>query len=360
VVDDLSKSDILGVLDHLPPGERNALRDSFTNQVNQLKRLKVLNQSADPGKVAGVEIKSSGLTFDSSDDVVNDRVRVVKVTGGTITLNSDASRIPYTKEFLDAAFPDGDAPTGTNTDSVDFAKEAKDSGEPVRIAVQKVGGKWYPSLMYTLIDSYNREENNSNPTAADSIPAAGESSPENAARALIEAAVASDATKAIAVLDPDDSAALHDYGKLLAQDAGSGDSSYKIDDIQFKTTKVSGGTRVSVTSVTATNTDEDSQAKFSIDGDCVNVEADGDSDQYCATDAFDEFADNDVVLTSTEKTALTNLFKALPNIGVIATESGGKWFISPLRTYTDLGTAVLSGLGGNDLITLIKLVNKER
>ena len=360
VMTDLTKSDILGVLDHLPPGERNALRDSFVDEVTQLKRLKVLDKTADPGKVAGVQIQSSALTFGSSDDVVNDRVHVVKVTGGTITINSDAGKIPYTKEFIEAAFPNG-APSGTSTDTIDIGQQVKDSGKPVRIAVQKVDGKWYPSLMYTVVDSINHDNGNSNPAASDAIPAVGEGSPEDAVRALLTAATKSDVNKAIAVLDPSDSAALHDYGKLLSQSmvAGNG-AAFTIDDVSFNTTKVTGGTRVSLKSITVTDTGGGSKSTVTVVGDCLNIDANNDSKRYCAGDALDLLSNTKIALTSDEKQALTDLFKSLPNIGVVTTQSGGKWFVSPIRTYADLGTAILTGLGDNDLLILIKLANKHR
>ena len=54
MVDDLTNSDLLGVFDDLPPAERNAFRDSVNDEVTQLKRLKVLDSSADANNVSGV------------------------------------------------------------------------------------------------------------------------------------------------------------------------------------------------------------------------------------------------------------------------------------------------------------------
>ena len=361
IVADLSKSDLLGVLDHLPPGERDALRDSFTDEVSQLKRLKVLNSSADPAKVNGVQITSTGLTFDPNDEVINDHVRIAKLTGGTITLNADASQVPYTKEFLDAAFPSGNAPSGKTTNTVDIAQEVAKSGHPARIAVQKVSGKWYPSLMYTILDAYTQDAGKAAPTASDAIAAVGAASPQDAARQIIDAALASDATKAIAILDPTDSAALHDYGKLLTDGSQPEDPSFTIDDISFNTTSVPGGTRVSLQSVAVTSVDDGTKATFAIDGDCIKVSSDSDSRRLCAADLFDNLDSSGVVtLTSDEEAALTDLLKSLPNIGIVTTQSNGKWYVSPIRTYSDLGPALLGGLADNDLITLIKLANKAR
>ena len=74
IVTSLSKSDLLGVLDDLPPAERASIHDSFVSQVSQLKRLKVLNSSADANKVSGVTFAAKGLTYGASV-AVNDHVQ---------------------------------------------------------------------------------------------------------------------------------------------------------------------------------------------------------------------------------------------------------------------------------------------
>ena len=149
---------------------------------------------------------------------MNDHVQLVTVTGGTLTLNSDASKVPYTKEFLDAAF-DGKAPTQTDNQSVDLAKAARQSGHPLRIAVQKVSGKWYPSLMYTVLAAEAQSDGLGNPSAADAIAPLGAGSADDAVRQLITAFTKKDYRSAIALLDPNEDPAMHDYGNLLLRHA---------------------------------------------------------------------------------------------------------------------------------------------
>jgi hypothetical protein len=357
VVNDLTKSDVLGVLDDLPPAERNALRDSFNDEVSQLKRLNVLNSNADPGKVSGVTVTTSGLTFAPTDEVINDHVRIVDVTGGTITVSSDAANVPYTQQFMNAAFPNG-APTGQSSHTVDFGQEAQQTGKPVRIGVEKVGGRWYPSLMYTIVDAANRDDGNRNPTADDAIAPAGSASPDAAVRALIDAAVKSDAGAAIAVLDPNEGAALHDYGDLLAKDAQPSEPDVRIDNTSFVDTSVSGGTRVSLHSITFTSLDDNAQGTVTINGDCLQFSAKK-SQRYCAADILKLIDFADAKMTSEQKRALSDLFTSLPNVGVVTTETDGKWYVSPIRSFAELGTDVLSGLSGNDLIALIGLINQH-
>ena len=52
--------------------------------------------------------------------------------------------------------------------------------------------------------------------------------------------------------------------------------------------------------------------------------------------------------------ALTNLASGLmKNTGVVATEFDGKWYVSPLRTYTELGLSAISDLTPEDVIALV-------
>ncbi|MGH9062323.1 MAG: hypothetical protein ACRDZY_22860, partial [Acidimicrobiales bacterium] len=63
LVGDLDNSDFLGLLDDLAPGEKRALADPVRDEIAQLKRLNVLQSTADPTKVSAVHVAATGLTF---------------------------------------------------------------------------------------------------------------------------------------------------------------------------------------------------------------------------------------------------------------------------------------------------------
>jgi hypothetical protein len=161
----------------------------------------------------------------------------------------------------------------------------------------------------------------------------------------------------IARLDPNEDAALHDYGSLLLRHAPSGSTaSVNLKNITLADTAVAGGTRVSLKSVQftadgATNT-------VTIDGQCAIVATGGRSTRTCASQALDRFG-SDLHLSAAETAALTDLFAAIPKIGAVATKSGGQWFVSPIRTYADLDVSILSNLKNDDLLTLIKLARRQ-
>ncbi|MGI8880136.1 MAG: hypothetical protein ACR2KJ_06415 [Jatrophihabitans sp.] len=356
LVTDLDKADLLGVLDHLPPGERASIVDPITDQVKQLKRLKVLSSSADPKNVSGLDVSATALTYASGDEKINDHLTIVKLTGGKITVNVDLSKVPYTQEFLKIAFKGRSTPTGSRTRTIDIGQVVKQTGEPIRIATQEVSGKWYPSLLYTIADNAVHSGNGRNPTSADYIPAAGASSAEDAVRGLLDAAGKQDATAAIKLLSPDEMAVVHDYGGLIVKGTGSPDPSntFTVTDATFDTSKVSGGTLVSIKSVTVNTSD--GKYGFSVDGDCVSYTSPDNSGKFCAADALKSIG-RDSDISADQKAALQRLFTALPKIGIVATQSGGKWYVSPLRSYGDLLLGVLGNLQDNDLLTLLSLID---
>lgn len=129
---------------------------------------------------------------------------------------------------------------------------AKNDGKPFRVATVKRGDNWYVSFFYTIADNATQEAGLPNPTAADVIPAAGASSPEGAVDALFKAAQSGDLAGIIAVTPPDEMGALHDYGKLLLQQADSGslegdmqDLGFTISDTELDVSDVTGGKKVS-------------------------------------------------------------------------------------------------------------------
>ncbi len=360
IVTDLNKADLVGVLDDLAPGERNALANPTLDAINQLKRLKVLQHSADPKNVSGVSFKAKNLTFTDKTVTINDHVQIVQLTGGTLDVGGDASKVPFTKDFLAAAFPHGLPAQSNGSTHVDIAQQIRtNKGLPIRIATQKVGGKWYPSIFYTVAD---QAANKAAPTAADAIPAVGASSPQAAVSQLVDALLHDDLTGAINLLSPDELAAMHDYGGLFLRKAGSYDRpDFTIDDLKTTTQSVSGGaTRVLLSSISVT-AGKGGHATVKVDGNCVDVTVNSDEKRMCTTDFVTEIIDTlhsfgvTADVSSAQRQALSDLLGGITKVGVDTTQSGGSWYVNPVRSYLDISTSVLSGLKGNDLIELIDL-----
>jgi hypothetical protein len=178
VVSDLEQSDLIGVLDDLAPGERTALSGPIHDDIDALKRLGVLSDGADPSAVSGVHFAAHDLRYDDKTVSVNDHVQIVRITGGSVDLSAQASKLPFTQRFLDHTH----APSKAESQHVPIT-------HPVRIAAVKVGDGWYASLFYTAADD---AADHAIPTAADRIPAVGTESAEGAVQKLVHSLLTGD------------------------------------------------------------------------------------------------------------------------------------------------------------------------
>ena len=357
IVSDINKSDLIGVLNDLAPGERDALVKPFTEEVNQLKRANVLQGSADPASVTGLQVSLKNLTFTGDPIKINERVSVVQISGGTVHVNADLTRVPFTKAFLDAAFPGG-VSTVHNETTVDIATEIKkNGGKPVRIAAEKVSGDWYPSIGYTIADS---AANQHIPSASDAIPAVGASSATEAVKQEITALAGGDYRKAIQLLSPDDTAPVHDYGGLILSNATSAQAPFRITDLQLTSTAIDGGQRVTLQKISFDA--GDTTGTIAIEGSCVNATISGQTNRLCAEDlvsgvlaAVSQFGLSDQI-TDQQRQALADVVSAVNKIGVDTVQVGGQWYVAPARTSLDLTNVILSGLHGDDAIQLATMI----
>ncbi len=46
----------------------------------------------------------------------------------------------------------------------------------------------------------------------------------------------------------------------------------------------------------------------------------------------------------------------LKNTGVVTTNADGKWYVSPLRSFTDIELTVLKSLDSKDVYALLKMI----
>jgi hypothetical protein len=366
-VTDLNHVDLLGMIDDLPPGERDALASPVRDIVGQLKRQHVLSPSADASHLSGVTIDLSNLTYAPNPITINDHVRIVELTGGQATLGGDLAKIPLASQFLADVAPGGKLPAISVKRTFSIAQAVKSMGGPIRIATEKVGSRWYPSLFYTIADNAVTQDHLGNPTAADQIPAVGASSPTDAAQQMITALLSGIDRRAIELLSPDEMAVMHDYGGLLLSSRHSLPSAtelpFTIEKLQFATHTVSSGVvRVSLASA-AIAVKHGPTVRVSIDGSCISVQLQAQPIKVCANDVVakvlqfsGEFGGSGLHLTAAQTHAIEDVFSALlQSDGTIVTETGGQWYISPVQTVTQDLDSMLSHLGSNDILTLIGL-----
>jgi hypothetical protein len=374
VVGDLQNVDLVGLLDDLAPGERDAFVNPMREDVAHLKRLRVLKSTANPSAVSGVTFAAHNLSYAAKTVTINDHVQIVQLTGGTVDIASDANKFPFTAEFMKLLSRNSSS-SMISSSHVDIAQQVGSSG-PVRIAAEKVGGRWYASLAYTVAD---QASGHAVPSAADAIPAAGASSAEDAVRQEVMALLHGDARTAIALLSPAELAAAHDYGAMIVASAHMSAAKVSVQTLDFTSTPISGGAeRVSLKKLVV-GLPDGSRFSVVIDGGCVTADSAGQHKKYCATDAAtaivgalglflcpDSSGSSSsgggsvsstcgMKFTAAQKQAFSDLFTAVTKIGVASTQVNGKWYVSPVRSGVDIWGTLLSGLKGDDLLSLFQL-----
>ncbi len=355
---DLHNGDLIGALDDLPPGERAAVSTPFKNAVNQLKRNDVIKPDANLNKVSGVTFSATGLAYAQDNVVVNDHVQVVKLTDGKVTVSGSAAQLPFTEDFIRAI--GAETVTGrSGTQTVDIGDEVQRTNKPIRIAAQRVDGKWYPSLFYTIADNATTDDGQQPPNAADAIKAIGASSPDDAVRSMLQALVGGDAQRAIELLAPDEMQVMHDYGKAIIAKSNLHGSSTSLKAITFTDSSVDGGTKVTLKSLQFGGPGGQT-INVQVSGSCLKVSANGQSRSVCGSQILEGIAGSSAgrSLTAAQRTALTHLFAGISKVGVITTEHGGEWYVNPVRSFAEVGSTLLAGLQDGDMQALLSIANR--
>ncbi|HKN95855.1 MAG TPA: hypothetical protein VJX10_01965, partial [Pseudonocardiaceae bacterium] len=358
LVADVSKDDVLGVVNDLPPAEASLLRDTVDQTTDQLKRLKVVKPDADPSAAIAVRIQARGLRFDgNATERVNDHLAITKLVAGTITVGQQVSSNNYTDSFLHSVFPDG-VPSDGRTYTVNVADAVQQLGHPVRIATVDVDGEWYPSLFYSIADAGLQAAHQSWP--ARSVPAVGASSADDAVRQFVQAFMNEDARGIIARTAPDEMAALHDAGQVLIRAAGPGEpSGLKIDSVTFADRSVAGGVDTVLRDMTVT--DGDQRITISQSGSCYQVRGSepGQDARFCASDVTRELGDEAGLLPPELLNVVQDMVSGLVHngVGIVATQVDGQWYVSPGRTVSQLVLDLYGSITPQDLGALLQLGN---
>lgn len=365
----ISDGDILALADTIDPVESGLIKDTTTDFVNEFTRLGLLDEKATPENITGVKISVEGITFDESKtEEILPNVKIVKLTAGKITVTTDPAQVPIADKYrklLESAGEDFTPNAKAETHVVDIAEQLKknNDGKPFRIATVLRGDAWYPSLFYTIADNAVTEAGIANPTAADVIPAKGAATPEAAVDALINATLNSDPTALIAGLSPTEMGVLHDYGKIItdqiAKSAGGG-SWYGSNPPKIQATwtvsDVSNGKRVSIATLDIT-----------VDGEVVTIARDAAAGTLTVTvngeaKVIDRATIAEMVSGwgGSDDPRLADvayrLFEKLIGWGVVTVEDGGQWYVSPIRTGTDLYINLLQALQPADMDYFMELL----
>jgi len=367
----LSDKDVVGVGQQLDPAEAQLAKDMSGDIVGELKRLQIIRSDVPTDQLTGVKIKTENLTFDDAkQEAVNDHVTIVKLTGGTITLTSGTGTAPFTDKIKKAAGSQLNQFT-PKTQTVNIADEIKkNGGEPVRIATVKRGDKWYPSIFYTLADNWLVKAEKDNPDLksrdlATPIARVGGGSPEDAVTGLVDKASKGDYEGVVGMLPPDEMGVLYDYGKRMFAAGkltkGATPSNLpKISDLKFTTTDVTGGKKVSLKNATIETDGKRTTITVDAAAGKMTVDQDGKKQEFTGDNLLAQMTGSGRSTQMPPQVAdmVKREFKQLLSIGIVTTQVDGKWYVSPLRSFSGVVTTMLQGLQPADIDFLLQMAGK--
>jgi hypothetical protein len=358
-VDALNNEDALGLIDLLLPGERDTFRQPAIDLIDELKRIEVLDGSADLGKVSALDVQIDDVDIDVQDTNVDD-IATVSITGpATVTLHGD--KVPVGDLLVDLGFGGERPQIDDDTDDEDL---------DATLTVVRKDGDWYLSLFYSAAQAAAQGQD----VPDEGITARGADSPEGAVEQLLEATSHLDLEGIIATLNPNEAEALQRYAPLFLDDAQAEldkvQASIDIDDISTKVFG-SGGTRqVAVESFTADVSAEGEQIHLEANGRCLTVEGAGQSFDSCESEAstdldaqIDQFLQGFADQVGVDPSELQPLADSLTGLaetlqdsladvefhGIVVKQVDGKWFVSPIATGSEGFLSVLRALDRGEI-----------
>jgi hypothetical protein len=314
--------DVLGGLATLAPSERGMFSDDLLGILDELKRLEVLSDDFDAGKVAGVDLEFTDLEL--AEKPVGEGVTAVTVTGGTAKGSVTPSKLPLgdlVKENLDEELS---SETDTTTEPL-----AED--EPFDIVTIRENGDWFVSIAYTAAEAMRKETGKAAPKFGEhGIEAKGSDTPEAATEAFIRAAIEFDPDAVLALLPPGEGRVFRDYAPLFISDLRDGakelGDTFSIDLSKIELESEGRGTTslVTVKSFVADADADGEQTHVEYDGECFTVVSGGGQEEQCADDAVADLGPLGTILGSSGPLNST--------LSLVAVEEGGKWYVSPFRS----------------------------
>lgn len=334
-----ANADVLGVMDHIDPAERDSLAGFLANGNKDLQRLGVLSRSTDLHRVTGLNASFTGLT--TTTTTLRPGISAVQVTGGSVHGHVDPAQLPLGPFVHKVA--------GSSLDKL----TVQDRTTPLRtsspIVTVRRSGTWYVSIGYTVAELARAKVKAALPREQDAVPARGASSPTAAVDDFLHATAGLDVRRLIELTPPDEMAALHDYAPLFLPKVTDEISKLQAGDHQVRVTITAlslsshvhpGGQLVTVNRIGVRASFGGTNVELAPGARCLTVSGTTES-------SFPGACGPTGVATALPAT-LAGGFKTLANLrpdtGIATVERDHRWYVSPTRTTLDDTEAVLHAL----------------
>jgi hypothetical protein len=379
VLSSLEAGDWLAVLESMPAGERQFYVHVLEKSMSEAKRLGFVDEKASMRKVSGIKMHFSNVTMDT--EKINNHIAQVHITGGDVSTDIKVDDLPI-GDLVKSLMGNHDVqPTDRHNDS-SITSDTQGS-----IATVKDAEGWHVSPMYSLAEA--ARDDRTMPTTP--IAANGAATAEQAVKDMVQAGLKGDLNRVIELVDPQEGAALHDYGQLLveqADQAGLDTSGWPtLNDLQLTSSKGDFGTLVALKSIDLTTHAGDADQRITVrqDGTCtkvvVEIHGKRDTQRICADDMSSMLPTSNLVTgdptgdpsadPSADQSGNASWESmASPAIGIMqgiisranattwasgftVRQVDGKWYVSPASTVAAAGFRLVDLVTREDLEKLL-------
>ncbi len=339
--------DVLGVLDHIDPPERDAVSGFITDGTGELQRLGVLSGSLDLHHLAGVTATYDNLQTTATD--LRAGLSAVRVTG-TVHSHVDPAQLPvgsFVKQHAGSALTNAGVKDATTPLNVPFA-----------VVTIRRGGTWYVSLGYTIAEAARAAAKAPMPDPQAAVPAVGASSATQAVDEFLRALAAVDVKRLIELTPPDEMGALHEYAPLFlpsvtAALSHAGAFSITITSLDLASTPHNGGELVTIKSVGLRATFGQTTIELAPGAKCPTVTGPSVPD----LSALCGGSTSSTAVPPALSGVMNDLSGLHPEVGIVAVEEHGSWYVSPVRTVLDDTESVLHAVPSDFLTKLVGAFN---
>ncbi len=349
----IENEDMLGAIDLLVPGERRSLGEPFVELVSELQRLDVLADT-DLSNLNGIDVTLSGERVNVRQTNVTDIFNIDM--GAEVVVSLDGSELPIgdliTDSMPDDMLTELRGTQATETDSFD-----------IWLTAVEHDGRWYFSLLHSIAELARRDGAPGLGIPTQGIAAVGADSPEGAVDLLFQHVEQLDLNGLIAVLNPDEAAALQRYAPLFIDDANAALDEVPLSwEIVDREIRIDGGGDERTAFVDALTIDgvvDGSAFSVGFSDGCVRASAEGETFEQCNQDAgLDEvrelFPDDSDVVSLIE--TIQDAFADADETGLELRQQDGQWFVSPMATMTEAMLNFLRALDRAEIDAIIDAV----
>jgi hypothetical protein len=357
----VADEDVLGVVDLLPDGERDLLRDVVTDARDEYQRLGVLSDEFRLDGFPGLDVTIDDLELDVEEitdgDGPDDGLAMVSVIGGDVTVAVDGDKLEGNLGEVVTAVAD-ERDLEIDVDDAEEDLEADEFG--FSFAVVEEDGRWHPSLLFSLAELARQSaEDLDEPDFDEGVEPAGASGPEEAVQALLDAGADLDAEAAIALLDPGEARALQVYSQFfLPIEADTDDVEITAELTDAEVDDLGGGaSRVVPTGFEVRVEADGGTAEIVLDDGCTGIdiqpppgEGEPFQEEFCFGDDVTEILPDELgdIEVPEELQEVAEAFLPL-RFGIVTVERDGEHFVSPARTLADVLIGITRGLEAEDL-----------